>query len=46
MEGVERCAHCGRIEPRDGDWYLDLCPRCADETDDSDTDEPHLHGSS
>jgi hypothetical protein len=28
-----RCARCGKTEARDGDWYSNLCPACADKTD-------------
>ena len=27
------CARCGQIAEDSGDWYGDLCPGCADETD-------------
>jgi hypothetical protein len=28
-----RCARCGQTTEHSGDWYDDLCPGCADETD-------------
>lgn len=27
------CARCGQTSEYSGDWYLDLCPDCADETE-------------
>lgn len=32
----KRCARCLQIQEYSGDWYGDLCPQCADETDPDD----------
>jgi hypothetical protein len=30
---LQRCALCSQLLEPTGDWYLDLCPACADSTD-------------
>jgi hypothetical protein len=33
LSDKDRCARCRQLVPRCEDWYGDLCPTCADETD-------------
>ena len=34
--GEKRCARCLQTQEYSGDWYGDLCPQCADETEPDD----------
>lgn len=33
IRGDRNCFRCVQIKEYSGDWYLDLCPACADETE-------------